>query len=115
MESSRQLKAANTRKILLDHESIDATNREKDLDAQVESLKEILIKRRSLIQEVKGISRHSFILWPSKFSEDVAKEMEESDFCWMPCAVCEGPFPNKDVILAPYMCLYHPWCVVMQN
>jgi hypothetical protein len=81
----------------------------------------MLEERRKLIQEVKGSSHHSIILWPSKFlvepdeDNEVAEVKEESVFKWMPCALCDSPFPNKDVVLAPCMCLYHPWCIVMQN
>ena len=32
-----------------------------------------------------------------------------------PCALCTKAFPNKDVILAPCGCNYHPWCCVTQN
>jgi ribosomal protein RSM22 (predicted rRNA methylase) len=114
-ESMSQLEATNQRKIELLQEYIVAAKREKELEAEVENLKGILEKRRSLIQEVKGISHCSFVHRPSKFVEDIDDETVESDFRWMPCAVCECPFPKKDVILAPCMCLYHPWCVVMQN
>jgi hypothetical protein len=114
-ESMRQLEASNQRKIELLQECILAANREKELEAEVEKLKGILEKRRSLIQEVKGINHRRFIHRPSKFLEDTTDETVESDFRWIPYTVYEGPFPKKDVILAPCMCLYHPWCVVMQN
>jgi hypothetical protein len=114
-ESMRQLEAANQRKIELLQECIVTANKEKELEVEVEKLKAVLENKRALIQEVKGISHRSFIHRPSKFVSDTADETVESDFRWMPCAVCEGPFPKKDIILAPCMCLYHPWCVVFQN
>ena len=31
------------------------------------------------------------------------------------CALCKIGFPNLDIVIAPCLCTYHPWCVVMQN
>jgi hypothetical protein len=79
------------------------------------------MKKRILIQQVKGNSDRSFILRPNKLVVEVNEVQETSEvkeepvFKWMPCVLCESPFPNMDVILAPCMCLYHPWCIIMQN
>jgi hypothetical protein len=67
------------------------------------------------VEQLKGSSHRTLILHPRKSLTESSHEVQVPIFQWVPCALCKTPFPLKDVVLAPCMCLYHPWCIVIQN
>ena len=113
LESTKKLDASKMRKLELHQPTTNAIKREMALNIEVETLKLRLEENRISIHQLKGSSHCNFILRPSRFPNEGAETKVESKFHWMPCAFFKSSFLAKDVILAPCMCLYHPWCIVM--
>ena len=64
-------------------------------------------------------SRFTLFRSPSKFIEEPDYAIEPS--ANLPsihvffCALCRLGSSNMDIVVAPCLCTYHPWCVVMQT
>jgi hypothetical protein len=114
-DSKKKLEGAKLKMTQLDQPSAEAIRREKAMNTECETFKLKLEEDKEFIHHLRGNSYRILILRPSRFPVEGAEVEGNSIFCWMPCAFCGSPFPAKDVILAPCMCLYHPWCIVMQN
>ena len=84
-----------------------------------------LPKKKKIIQQLHIPSYLPITVNPSKImgQVDLNKDIDPQQgiddlvvFGYIkPCALCTKGFSNKDIIMAPYGCNYHPWCCVTQN
>jgi hypothetical protein len=114
-ECQDQLDEVLQERLQYDKSLTDAIKREKMLQAEIDSFIPKLEMKKKIVEQLKESSHRTLILRPSKSLVESLQEIQEPSFQWMPCALCHTPFPHRDIVLAPCMCLYHPWCVVMQN
>jgi hypothetical protein len=115
LRCQQELEEALQGRLEFDKPLTDAMKRERELQAEIETFIPMLERKRKILEQLKGSSHRTLILRPSKSLIESSREVQVPTFQWMPCALCKTPFPLKDVVLAPCMCLYHPWCIVMQN
>lgn len=80
---------------------------EQEQRATVDRLEDLKLKlsERSNIPLVRA---------PSRFIDSDTPRTDAVVINVHACAMCSTGFPNKDVILAPCLCVYHPWCAAMQ-
>lgn len=48
--------------------------------------------------------------WPLFYPQKRDKDVEVSIVSISTCTLCDFSFPNRDIIVAPCMHIYHPWC-----
>lgn len=80
---------------------------EQEQRATVDRLEDLKLKlsERSKIPLVRA---------PSRFIDSYTPWTDAVVINVHACAMCSTGFLNKDVILAPCLCVYHPWCAAMQ-
>ena len=93
--------------------------RANDLEVSLRSKMDILSlnlkKKSTMMRHMIENSKHPFHLHPSQFILEGGQVLKEGSIEIGPCVMCRGSFPHLDIIVAPCLYLYHPWCVVMQN
>ena len=89
-------------------------------------LSTLKMEQWSKLQDLKG-QRGKFeerstlplFRYPSRFIEEpdqaTAATSKLPSISVLPCSLCRLGFPNLDIIIAPCLCTYHPWCVTMQT
>ena len=105
-------------------DTLDALENLKVIKEKVKDANTEIAKKRKILHELRTPSCRPISMNPSSFllQNDMDNDMDpqkSTDLILVgyikPCALCTKGFPNKDVILAPCGCNYHPWCYVTQN
>jgi hypothetical protein len=92
-----------------------ANDLEVSLRSKMDNLSSNLTKKSTVMRHMIKNSKHPLHLNPSRFILEGGQGLNEGSIKIGPCAMCGGSFPHLDIIVAPCLCLYHPWCAVMQN
>jgi hypothetical protein len=85
------------------------------LRSKMDILSSNLTKKSTVMRHMIENSKHPVHLHPSRFILEGGRVLKEGSTEIRPCAMCGGSFPHLDIIVAPCLCSYHPWCAVMQN
>ena len=105
-------------------DTLDALENLRVIKEKVKDANAEIAKKRKILYELYTPSYRPISMNPSSFvlPKDMDNDMDpqkSTDLMLVgyikPCALCTKEFPNKDVILAPCGCNYHPWCCVTQN
>jgi hypothetical protein len=92
-----------------------ANDLEVSLRSKMDILNSNLTKKSTVMRHMIENSKHPLHLHPSRFILEGGQVLKEGSIEIGPCAMCGGSLPHLDIIVAPCLCLYHPWCAVMQN
>jgi hypothetical protein len=93
----------------------DYHEKERTGSVEVDRIQNSVNEKSTIIHRLIHGATHTMILRPSRFISETDSEDQVVNVNLRPCALCNFPFPNRDAILAPCLCFYHPWCATMQN
>ena len=95
-------------------ELLEASEEEKSLSAMKIRQTVDVERRKTLLLTVQTRANIALTRTPSPIIEEKESTPETHEIVIQPCALCRSGFPNFDIVVAPCLCIYHPWCVGMQ-
>jgi hypothetical protein len=118
-EAKEKLQKALVRLDKLDEPYNAAKKRESNLKVVVQTKRCCLETSRKsklgLIRKLRINGHIQFELCPSRFMYDSGGGVEKLQIQIDKCACCKTPFLLFDIVIAPYLCPYHPWCAAFQT